>query len=491
METTGDGEVGNAMDVILNISKKIVTLKILFIAFIAYNQNSANQVHYHDLSKHQLLQLDSTFNTIIIKNNNNDPVVFRMKLNESFPLEMNDIQSEIDKISSQKSISKAQATWFFVAKNTYWNKPYTPNNWQHNPLLFLNSLGGGMCDDMATVLASIWKNTYDSVRVVGLEGHVVSEVKENGKWKMFDPDNEVAYLNPNGKVCSVNELENNFQMVSNPKSKNVIGMNSFFKNQSPLTGYISNLYATTENNHDATAWHMSYPQYSDTFSLPAHSSIEISNMDNTILLKVVLDKGSTGKLKIPLIPYSANGDFVFNLNNKKEAVKNNTYLFNSANYNYQIDVLKTAKTSEIIYLVNPKLTIWKTNNLLKTFATDNLSLEKKKTYSKAPTLFGREGLFFDINSLQYDNQIKLWSTLDINDSVTMEKKFKRFLDEDKKLTLQQKKDKIETFRKVYKQIFNENTTLSELISLTSPKSILYLFVAVKEDRMDYLFKMTN
>lgn len=471
---------------------KIFTLFIVIVSlFVACQVSTTKKQEIRRLSIHQQLQFDSTFNTIVIKNNSNYPVVFRMKLNESFPLEMSDIQSEIDNIASQQFISKAQAAWLFVGANTYWNKPYTSANWQHNPLLFLNSLGGGMCDDMATVLASIWKKTYDSVKVVGLEGHVVPEVKENGKWKMFDPDNEVAYLNQNGEICSVRELENNPQIISNPQSDKVIELNSFFKYQSPLAGFISNLYATKKNNYDATEWHMNYPQYSDTFSLPAYSSMEISNIDNHIFLKVVLRKGSTGKLKIPFIPHSANGDFVFSLNHQKDTVKNNQFLFSSASYNYQIEVLKTIKTSEIIYLINPKLNIWKANNLLSISTTNNLLFEKKKSTQNAPTLFGQSGLFFDVNTIKYADKAKLWRALDVTDAIAMEANFKRFLDEGKELTSQQKENKIAVFRKVYNQIFKGNNRQVELLSMTSPKSILFLFVAVKEDRLDYLFKINS
>ena len=443
-----------------------------------------------NLSVQQDFQFDSTFNTIIIKNDKDYPITFRMKINEIFPLEMSDINNKIKQISTQNSVSKAQATWEFVSENTFWNKPYTAENWQHNPLLFLNSLGGGMCDDIASVLASLWKHTYDSVRVVGLEGHVISEVKENDKWQMFDADNGVAYLNSNGQIYSVNELENQAGIIAVPQKEAILSFNPFFTIQSPLTNRIADLYATTENNRDATAWHLDFANYSDTFSLPAHSSIEISNIGNRVRLKVVLDKQSVGKLQIPFIPYSASGSFIFTANNKSDTVQNNTYTFNSNNYTNELGILQTTKTSEITYLVNPKLNFWQAINSIKISTTNHLIIEKANlTDNTNVYLFGDEGFFFDKHATKYSNEITKWSKIGITsiDFQTMEMLFSQFLDIDRTLTKQQKEQKTAMFRRIYKQVFDGVNSRQVIFYTAFPKSMLYLFVALKEDKINFLY----
>src|SRR5690606_28353308 len=129
-------------------------------------------------------------------------------------LEMTDIIRVIEDSSLKKKTTIEEEAWKYVSQSTFWISPLTSKSWQHNPILFLNSIGGGFCDDRASVLAGIWRNWFDSVRVIGLNGHVVSEVYSINKWKMYDADRKVAYLNANNEVCSVAELEDSSQFVS-------------------------------------------------------------------------------------------------------------------------------------------------------------------------------------------------------------------------------------------------------------------------------------
>lgn len=77
----------------------------------------------------------------------------------------------------------------------------------HHPLVYLRSIGAGLCDDVASVLHFLWLSLGYESRVMVLEGHVVPEVKVNGRWEMYDPDLKVHYLLPNGAVANVRDIE--------------------------------------------------------------------------------------------------------------------------------------------------------------------------------------------------------------------------------------------------------------------------------------------
>ncbi|MBW7936869.1 MAG: hypothetical protein H3C71_06990, partial [Flavobacteriales bacterium] len=98
------------------------------------------------------IQFNDTINGFSIENPNNHPVSFYLDINHLFPLDENRMLSFIEALANQKNIPLEQATWVWVRENTFFNPPYTSERWQHNPLIFLNSIGGGLCDDIASVL---------------------------------------------------------------------------------------------------------------------------------------------------------------------------------------------------------------------------------------------------------------------------------------------------------------------------------------------------
>lgn len=104
----------------------------------------------------QTIRFYSFSNKILIENTNNNTVEFKIKINNSFPLDSLNIIQNIDILSDSLKISKELATWNFIGQLSYKStNPLTHENWQHNPYLFLNSIGGGMCDDVSSILASI------------------------------------------------------------------------------------------------------------------------------------------------------------------------------------------------------------------------------------------------------------------------------------------------------------------------------------------------
>lgn len=110
----------------------------------------------------------------------------------------------------------ALALWRLVMRNRTHFDPLTSWNWVHSPVLFMNSLGFGYCDDVASVFAKVARQAGHAARVWSLTGHVVPEIMVDGRWEMYDPDLGVFYLDAQGRVCGVEELAANPRLITEP-----------------------------------------------------------------------------------------------------------------------------------------------------------------------------------------------------------------------------------------------------------------------------------
>lgn len=69
--------------------------------------------------------------------------------------------------------------------------------------LYLNSMGFGYCDDVANVLSSLCAAAGYQTRVWELNGHVVCEVYNNGRWELYDADLRTLYVDHVGNLVGV------------------------------------------------------------------------------------------------------------------------------------------------------------------------------------------------------------------------------------------------------------------------------------------------
>lgn len=93
------------------------------------------------------------------------------------------------------------AAWEWIIDNRYHSNPYSADVWQHAPYIFFNSLGFGLCDDVATAFHFLADTIgYDS-RVWVIEGHVIPEFYNNGRWEIYDPDLEALYITDTGEIA--------------------------------------------------------------------------------------------------------------------------------------------------------------------------------------------------------------------------------------------------------------------------------------------------
>lgn len=441
-----------------------------------HNRHWENQLHR--------IALNDSINTIVITNEQSVPVEFSMKINNQFPLDFEDIETTIKQIAQTEKISKEQAAYLYVKENTFQNKPFTDNSWQHEPLLFLNSIGGGFCDDRASVLAQIWKKQGYQSRIIGLEGHIVPEVYVNNKWHMYDPDCGVFYCDSDGSVFSVAALENFSEKIFH-RSCSELKQNPAFQNKNPLSERYASYYASKDNNKNITASAWNYKNtYSSNFFLPSYSALEIQYDEKKQItnIRVKLNRNSQGELQIPLVPYKMNGTLKATINEEKIAVKNSEIKLSEKEYISKIVIEQVTSNSEVHYLVNPKLLFIQQNNLLEIKTSSPLMATSKQSSENSTVLFGGIGLFFNLTSRS--NQLFLENIAEYRgeeiDLAFLRQQYNAFLLMDSSLSTTQQKKHLDYFdNDIQEALLEDDKQNMAILKQHYPISVFYLFLALK------------
>ncbi|MCF8258350.1 MAG: hypothetical protein K9J06_12415 [Flavobacteriales bacterium] len=188
--------------------------------------------------------------SFIISNSGQGDVTFTIGLNGRLFGSMDEVALAIDRmpeaIASEPWERKA---WRFVMEHLANRNPLTEETWQHDPLIMLNSIGFGRCDDLASVLSRIWQHRGRQSRVWQLGGHVVPEVNVNGRWQMYDPSLGVYYLNDDSDVAGVEELAQHPELVHAPHCKLQPRTGQWFLHyRRAYSKEVANLYASMADN---------------------------------------------------------------------------------------------------------------------------------------------------------------------------------------------------------------------------------------------------
>lgn len=222
-----------------------------------------------------------------------------------------------------------------------WNQ-YPPYDWGHSPALMLNSLGFGICDDMATVLHALWRELGYSTRVWGLNGHTVSEIYVENKWQMYDADFKVYYHTRDLQVASVSELIADTSLVNNPRCP-ILDKNS--------TAYtIGYVYEIGQVVNDYTRW---LPPDLPNFEIPPNVTIRkiqnvtIETLDSTRIttygLQFYLPPLWNGTIAEPLILHSIQGNYT-------------SCIISEGNFVREIEI-NTQSEVILTFLLNPKIQV--------------------------------------------------------------------------------------------------------------------------------------
>jgi hypothetical protein len=254
-------------------------------------------------------------------------------------------------------------SWRFVIKqlNFYRNPLESPEI--HHPLIQLNSIGYGQCDDFATLLYFIWIKQGFKARIWGLGKHVVPEIFIHGKWQMYDAAFQTYYLNKDGIPASVEELTNNNNLILHPNK--ILKLKEHNNIPSDLIDTLRNgmsvckHYLSSKDHFENKSYYQTFELKDFRLCIPTSSTIVLpvykpklmnqvdwsnNTRDNNYYLKLVLPKNTTGKICMPLILIEVEGNITFRTSNKKNA----DYKFPNKNR----EILEIIDTSLSIVSVN-------------------------------------------------------------------------------------------------------------------------------------------
>ena len=248
-------------------------------------------------------------NFVKILNAGNVQASFQMNINNALFNSKTDLINTI--ISTPDEFANEpieRKVWRFIRDNRYHFNPMTALQWGHDPTLFFNSIGFGFCDDSASVYYQLMTSLGYTVRVWGMDGHVVPEVLINGRWEMYDPDKKVYYYDTNGDIAGVEELAQNPDLITNP-------INPFSSDPSAYSSSTADIYASIDNN-DVAPYYTVDPvlNYLLQFQVPPSGSLEfpavfvspLQNIYDNLTPKytnarLVVPKGSPFNAEIPLV----------------------------------------------------------------------------------------------------------------------------------------------------------------------------------------------
>lgn len=206
--------------------------------------------------------------------------------------------------------------WRYVIAHRQRTVPVAVGNFQYQPDLWLRSIGSSYCEAQATALHFIWKAMGHEARVIGLTGHVVPEIKIDGRWQVFDPYLATYYTDRSGqKIVGVAELEQDPSLVSSPATPLL-----------PLwdTAYsqlVADIYRSADDNFlmywvmDPTVKPMGnelqipsggFAEFEAAASL-ARPSTEPDYQVDMAQMRLWVPPGYTGTIKLPLVLVDVQG----------------------------------------------------------------------------------------------------------------------------------------------------------------------------------------
>lgn len=211
--------------------------------------------------------------------------------------------------------------WRHVATRAQRSVPLAVGMFQHQPDLWLRSVGTSFCDAQATALYWIWSALGHEARVVGLTGHVTAEIRVDGRWQLLDPYLGVIYLDRQGNPAGVAALEQDPSLITRPQNPT-----------RPLddvaySSVVADIFASKDDNFIQDRYMMPLPQpFGSTWTLPAGARLELlpglpllrpsSEPGYAVAVGAVrlwLPPGYSGTLPLPLLLADAAGDAEFTM----------------------------------------------------------------------------------------------------------------------------------------------------------------------------------
>lgn len=136
-------------------------------------------------------------------------------------------------------LKKAFLIWRFLRDHRYHWNPAQSDIELHDPVIFLNVYGYGLCDDSACNAEALFRAAgFSAARTWGLGGHVVCEVYYANAWHMFDPDLEVFYPRADDMtVAGVMDCVNSGWLVGRVSGPDIANIYTTFNDDYTYQGY--------------------------------------------------------------------------------------------------------------------------------------------------------------------------------------------------------------------------------------------------------------
>jgi hypothetical protein len=318
---------------------------------------------------------------ILIENKGKESSSFFMKLNNGFYQSEVEIAEEVKAMPAEFDDEPLERkAWRYVIKKIKFSKTLTSENWQHSPVIMINSVGNGICDDLSSTLHIIWKALGLQSRVWGLEGHVVPEVFTNGKWHMYDPSHQTYYLNNDNEVAGVEELSMHPELITDPIDKTMIDNGNVVSYALGHSQKIARVYSTTSNNVVNSYYDFDFELSDSMFLLPAGAKLRFplsspeknKNACNSFareysFLSVEIPSGKTGLLHIPLVLHAIEGEGKVRIDDREFQINSEemkTYLRDFSVFHKQIFFSENPVNAKVYYLINKRTISFSNSNTL-------------------------------------------------------------------------------------------------------------------------------
>lgn len=253
---------------------------------------------------------------VVITNRSNFTAEFTMRFNDQISVNLQDLVRQIREWEHPgvTDLPDYQKAYHYLLEYHQHDFPLSGRTWMHEPSLYLNSLGAGLCDDAASALSLIWQGMGYEARVWLLQGHVAAEVHADGRWQLYDPDLQVVYQNREGFVAGVEELASNPDLITNPVIRDA-------EDPFVYSRRIASIYST-DNNRVCTGCADNTVSRDLIFQIPAGGSLEWGEpeFDRELLaihidapedlgqIKLTVPAGYVGAVDIPLALYDVQGN---------------------------------------------------------------------------------------------------------------------------------------------------------------------------------------
>jgi len=222
-----------------------------------------------------------------------------------------------DVVSSADGLPLELKLWRYLADNVYHWYPTTEAFWIHDPVVLVNSVGFGFCDDLASAMALLAREAGLDSRVWWLSGHVVPEVLIGTNWMMLDPDLAVYYKKADGSIAGVADLAADPSLITAPNAPVLPTTASAYWQE------IADFFSTTDDNV-MDDYELDGPdQLQGTIELPAGARITYPGQWSSGLigaegartypapafaqLRLDLPAGFDGDIRLPFVLWDATG----------------------------------------------------------------------------------------------------------------------------------------------------------------------------------------